>query len=190
MLKSCHRFIHFHIVYLIWNSFFFSFILAVISKHPIKINFYFSPDTFPASVFVLHRLCSRYLSTWNSCSNASALLPSLPFSSLFLPLLLLWLLPGLRTISSSSSDLPLFLITILCAVSHILLETPLGLMLMTHHPTWKHFLCGCEGTFTAANENLNNAPPSWSKRKNGKKTEICFFSSYPNIAAFVEGFIN
>lgn len=83
--------------------------------------------------------------------------------------------------------LPLFLITVLYSVSHILLESSPGLMLMTHRPTWKHFLCGCEGAFTAVNENLNNAPPCWNKRK---KKEIYFFSSYPNIATFDERFIN
>lgn len=60
------------------------------------------------------------------------------------------------------SHLPLFLITLslsLSSVSHILLDSALGLMLMTHHPTWKHFLCGCEGAFTAVNENFKQRRP-------------------------------
>lgn len=91
---------------------------------------------------------------------ASAVLPSL-----FLPPTSLGFLLALRTTSLLLllfSHLPLFLITLslsLSSVSHILLDSALGLMLMTHHPTWKHFLCGCEGAFTAVNENFKHRRP-------------------------------
>lgn len=77
------------------------------------------------------------------------------------------------------SDPPLFLIAVLCSVSHILLDSSLGLMLMTHHPTWKHFLCECEGVFAATNENSNKLPhppreDTWkSKEKNLPLLLIC-----------------
>lgn len=148
------------------------------------------------SIFVWHPLCSRYSSTWRSCSlrSASFTLPPTHFS---------WFPtgPSLLPLSSSSSS-PIYLFfsspsLSLSSVSHILLDSALGLMLMTHHPTWKHFLCGCEGAFTAVNENFKQrrprpAPPEKKKCGwwGGKKQEISFFSSHPNIATFDEGFIN
>lgn len=149
------------------------------------------------SIFVWHPLCSRYSSTWRSCSlrSSSFTLPPTHFS---------WFPtgPSLLPLSSSSSSSPIYLFfsspsLSLSSVSHILLDSALGLMLMTHHPTWKHFLCGCEGAFTAVNENFKQrrprpAPPEKKKCGwwGGKKQEISFFSSHPNIATFDEGFIN
>lgn len=110
------------------------------------------------SIFVWHPLCSRYSSTWRSCSlrSASFTLPPTHFS---------WFPtgPSLLPLSSSSSS-PIYLFfsspsLSLSSVSHILLDSALGLMLMTHHPTWKHFLCGCEGAFTAVNENFKHRRP-------------------------------
>lgn len=110
------------------------------------------------SIFVWHPLCSRYSSTWRSCSlrSASFTLPPTHFS---------WFPtgPSLLPLSSSSSS-PIYLFfsspsLSLSSVSHILLDSALGLMLMTHHPTWKHFLCGCEGAFTAVNENFKQRRP-------------------------------
>lgn len=93
---------------------------------------------------------------------ASAVLPSLflPPTSLGFLLALRYYLsppPPLLLPSTSFSHHPLSLS--LSSVSHILLDSALGLMLMTHHPTWKHFLCGCEGAFTAVNENFKQRRP-------------------------------
>lgn len=80
------------------------------------------------------------------------------------PLLLVSYWPFVLPLSSSSSSSPIYLFfsspsLSLSSVSHILLDSALGLMLMTHHPTWKHFLCGCEGAFTAVNENFKHRRP-------------------------------
>lgn len=93
---------------------------------------------------------------------ASAVLPSLflpPTSLGFLLALRYYLSPPPPPLlpSTSFSHHPLSLS--LSSVSHILLDSALGLMLMTHHPTWKHFLCGCEGAFTAVNENFKHRRP-------------------------------
>lgn len=61
-------------------------------------------------------------------------------------------------------------------------------MLMTHHPTWKQFLCGCERSFTAVNEILNNTPTAvGAARRDLKKEEFSFFYAVIQILLVLMG---
>lgn len=58
---------------------------------------------------------------------------------------------------------------------------------MTHHPTWKHFLCEWEGLFTAIHEKMERR----GKQSQGKKIVQLFFPLfYPNNGTFEKGLIN
>lgn len=59
---------------------------------------------------------------------------------------------------------------------------------MTHHPTWKQFLCGCERSFTAVNEILNNTPSAvGAARRDVKKEEFSFFYAVIQILLVLMG---
>lgn len=147
------------------------------------------------SIFVWHPLCSRYSSTWRSCSlrSSSFTLPPTHFS---------WFPTGPSYYLSPPP--PLLPST---SFSH----HPLSLSLQSPTSSWTPLLVSCSwliiphGNIFSVDVRelllllmkiLNIAAPAQPHQKKkmwmvgGEKQEISFFSSHPNIATFDEGFIN
>lgn len=148
------------------------------------------------SIFVWHPLCSRYSSTWRSCSlrSSSFTLPPTHFS---------WFPTG----PSYYLSPPLPPLLPSPSFSH----HPLSLSLQSPTSSWTQLLVSCSwliiphGNIFSVDVRelllllmkiLNIAAPAQPHQKKkmwmvgGEKQEISFFSSHPNIATFDEGFIN